>query len=552
MAASPESRRSEAPTVTPPAAGIAAARPFMIAALPFIAAAVVARLLHLNLPLDRDEGGYAYTAQLMLQGIPPYLLASNVKLPGVPVIFALVMALLGQTASALHLALLCANLAAATALLFLGRRRFGAPAGWIAAAGYALMSLGTGVLGPTANVEHFVALAALLGGLLLLRWQENPRRATLVSSGLFFGLAVVMRQTGAAFAVFGALHLLWMRRSVWRRNPHAVLAELCVFGAAVAAPVLVLCLVLWQAGVFANFWFWTVTYARAYGGITDLGEGFRLLADNGRDAAGEAWPLWLGALAGLAAVWRDRKHREEAVWASGFLVFSFLALAPGLYFRNHYFVLLLPALALLLGAAAAAAAKRLPARIAAGVFATLLAAALPSAAPYFQLDDKMLCRRMFGRNPFPEAAAIAGYIRSHGSDGDRVVVAGSEPEINFYAHRLSVTQHIYAYPLVEPQPFAARMQQEMIHDIETAKPAYIVFVDVNTSWLHPETPNRVVEWLPGYMKPRYDPVGVADIISPEETRYAWDAAAAAYKPQSRFVLKLFRRREYRAPQSRTF
>ena len=35
-----------------------------------------------DVPLERDEGEYAYCGQLMLQGIPPYKLAYNMKLPG--------------------------------------------------------------------------------------------------------------------------------------------------------------------------------------------------------------------------------------------------------------------------------------------------------------------------------------------------------------------------------------------------------------------------------------------------------------------------------------
>ena len=36
----------------------------------------------LDMPLERDEGEYAYAGQLMWQGIPPYQLAYNMKLPG--------------------------------------------------------------------------------------------------------------------------------------------------------------------------------------------------------------------------------------------------------------------------------------------------------------------------------------------------------------------------------------------------------------------------------------------------------------------------------------
>src|ERR1035438_8227610 len=36
----------------------------------------------LAMPLERDEGEYAYAGQLWSQGIPPYQLACNMKLPG--------------------------------------------------------------------------------------------------------------------------------------------------------------------------------------------------------------------------------------------------------------------------------------------------------------------------------------------------------------------------------------------------------------------------------------------------------------------------------------
>jgi len=34
-------------------------------------------------PLDRDEGEYAYFGQLLLEGVPPYAGAYNLKVPGI-------------------------------------------------------------------------------------------------------------------------------------------------------------------------------------------------------------------------------------------------------------------------------------------------------------------------------------------------------------------------------------------------------------------------------------------------------------------------------------
>jgi hypothetical protein len=47
-------------------------------------------------PLERDEGEYAYAGELILQGIPLYSVASNLKLPGSYAAQAGIMAIFGQ------------------------------------------------------------------------------------------------------------------------------------------------------------------------------------------------------------------------------------------------------------------------------------------------------------------------------------------------------------------------------------------------------------------------------------------------------------------------
>jgi hypothetical protein len=75
------------------------------------------RLRLADMPLERDEGEYAYAAQLTLQGIPPYQLAFTAKLPGTHLIYALFLAALGQTEQAVRLGLLLVN-AASVVLVF--------------------------------------------------------------------------------------------------------------------------------------------------------------------------------------------------------------------------------------------------------------------------------------------------------------------------------------------------------------------------------------------------------------------------------------------------
>jgi hypothetical protein len=58
---------------------------------------IAIRIRLLGIPLERDEGEYAYVGQLMLQGIPPYKLAYNMKFPGTYAAYAVIMSIFGQT-----------------------------------------------------------------------------------------------------------------------------------------------------------------------------------------------------------------------------------------------------------------------------------------------------------------------------------------------------------------------------------------------------------------------------------------------------------------------
>jgi hypothetical protein len=124
-----------------------------------IAAILFSTLVRIRLgefPLERDEGEYAYAGQLILEGIPPYRLAYNMKLPGTYLAYAVMMALFGQSAAGIHLGLLIVNLVTIALLYFLGRDLFDPLAGAVSAVGFSVMSVSASVLGTAAHATHFV------------------------------------------------------------------------------------------------------------------------------------------------------------------------------------------------------------------------------------------------------------------------------------------------------------------------------------------------------------------------------------------------------------
>ena len=478
---------------------------------------IVARIRLLDAPLERDEGEYAYMGQLMLHGIPPYATAANMKFPGVSIVYALIMAIFGQSIGAIHLGLLLVNVAS-TALLYLLARRFFPVTGALAAAtAYTVLSSGWSVMGMWAHATHYVVLPVVAGTLLLLRAEANHRHAALIGSGLCFGLAILMKQHGVFFGAFAVGYLLFQRR----------LKEAALLAVAIVVPFALLCGALAQAGVFAKFWFWTVQYAREYATATPLSAGLQMLSESLRYITLANWPLWFAAAAGLYFLWREKHY-----FLLAFLAVSFLAVCPGFYFRDHYFILMLPAVAL----AAGSIAK--PGWPLWALTACVFFCIFEQREFLFESNPVMATAAVYGANPFPEAVEVGKFLRANSAPEDKIAILGSEPEILFYADRQSATPYIYTYPLMEAHPFARKMQEDFVHDMETAKPKFVVMVNVAASWLAaPDSHKLLLDWWATKGVKDYQQVGVADIL-PSGTHYGW---SSVYRPRSASHIVLLKR-----------
>jgi hypothetical protein len=139
-----------------------------------------------------------------------------------------------------------------------------------------------------------------------------------------------MKQPGIFFAMFGAAYLVWSYRGQLRVQWHAALRSLAIFGAAAALPFALLCFLLWRAGLFERFWFWVFTYARLYGSLQTLSDGLTIFWQAFSDIVTGAWPVWILACIGLAALWKEKARHAEAGFLTMFLALSFLAVCPGL------------------------------------------------------------------------------------------------------------------------------------------------------------------------------------------------------------------------------
>jgi 4-amino-4-deoxy-L-arabinose transferase-like glycosyltransferase len=498
--------------------------------LTIVIIAGIAKLHLLAMPLERDEGEYAYIAQLLMHGSPLYLNAFSAKLPGIYFVYAAVMMLFGQTPFGIHLGLLILNAASTVLIFLLARRLMDARAGVIAAIAFTLLTIGKYAL--AFNIEHLAVFFALSGSILMLRAVEKGRGFLL--SGLLFGLAFISKQHAAFFALFALLYLAWTLPAKER------LKRIFIFLSGAALPFAALCTLFYVQGVFANFWFWVVTYASRYCTFMKFSDGMRSFLYMAGKVMGTAPLIWAAAVFGLFRA--GRLERRKALFMAGFFTAALLAITPGLYFRHHYFMFLFPAVALLVGLAARPRTVAVTSLVIL-VFALTI---FQERQFLFKMSPENAVRDIYVKSPINESAEVAKYLEKRSDKDPRVIILGSEPQIYFYLKTRAPVSYIYMYPLLEDTPYAAAMQERFKKEVESAAAEYLVGVHIATSWFNWYANDKIskplFDWIETYQKEHYDIVGVVDMISRDKTIYIWDSGANTYRPRSDAYMLVFKRK----------
>ena len=254
-----------------------------------------------------------------------------------------------------------------------------------------------------------------------------------------------------------------------------------------------------------------------------------------------ALPVWICTAIGLVIAVRNIRSTSMQTLLL-FFFFSFLAVTPALFFRKHYFIVLLPAAGFLSAVTIQAFHDILQQKLkfeygSLFLFLVGIGWALGSHAVfYFTASENDILRRAYGNDPFPESVSIAEYISARTSSSDYIQVLGSEPQIYFYSKRRSASGYIYMYGLIEPQPYSHQMQLDLINDILIRKPKFIVFCDVYNSWIFWEgCDSTIIKWSKEYIHKNYTQVGVIYYSGTNKVHYFWNQEAKLYHPIKNFI-----------------
>src|SRR5579884_360528 len=418
---------------------------------------IILRIHSLPIPLDRDEGIFGYAGQRISEGGKPYLDVFDHKPPGVFYVFALALKIFPATAIGIHLFLAIYNLFTLLAVALLIRARFNDRRAWLAGAFcYAVFSASPSIQGFTASTEMLMLLPITLSVLLAVVGKKRNSSGLVILSGAAGAGAFWIKQTSATAVGFAVLYLAftpWLdtveaEDSVPRRVRDVMLWLLGAF--AISG---LITSYFYLVGLFREFWYWSFTHNALYTAQVRLSD--TLTAD--RDALlnilrGD-FPIVLLGIA--AAVWGWRKRTADAVFVTGFLLFSMAGTFPGFGYA-HYFAQLAPAVAIAAGWALSIIPSRRSGRPGAAFYLALIAVAgvpLVVHSDYFvELTPQAFSRKFFNQNPFPESEQLSAFLAAQTTESDHIFIFGSEPQILLEAHRKSASPFAMIYPLTRSFP----------------------------------------------------------------------------------------------------
>jgi 4-amino-4-deoxy-L-arabinose transferase-like glycosyltransferase len=470
---------------------------------------LLVRLPDLAVPLERDEGEYAYAAQEIIRGYMPYTDSFCQKPPVVFLWYLTGIAVFGETATGIHLAMAFAAALAALGVYILVDRLQGETAvdgnrpgtagesadspptflsktvPWFGAVVFAIAAAGDGYFGSAANTEIFMLVPAVFGTLFLLAALREGGRLSWFAAGFFFGVAFMTKQV-ALFSMIGpGLFAAWV---LWRRERlvGAIAGPLLLGAFGALAAIGPLCGWLAAGGAFGDFLEaaigFNVSYVGSPFGSWKWEQIFGVFRDRFLLTDGLLWACSLACFA-LVALSRGARKDPAIIFALLWLAGSIPGVALGPMTLGHYFLQVLPPLAVIaalfvlqLGAWSASApawARLIPAAAAAVVLIPLVAArAVVVTVPPETRSDKLYS--VYGQPPFVAAKQVGEYLGETTGPGDRILVVGSEPEILFAARRRSATRFVIFYPLTGSFAESDEMCDELFREIEMNLPQKIV------------------------------------------------------------------------------
>ena len=410
---------------------IRSVRQFQLAAAAIVLLTVATRLPSLVHPqaID-DEAVYSVVANEIVDGGRPYIDAIERKPPLLFWTYAAIFQVAGKyNWVALHAVALLWTLGTMAGLYVIGRRLFNREMGLIAALLYSVFQpWGTGK-NLAFNGELLMNLPLVWAWAIAFGRSESRLRPELFAAGALLCAGFLLKQPAAIAALPIALYLFLPR---YRRSRGLGLNDSIIQAAILTAGFFgtlgLVAIVLQRQRILSEAFYWTLASHGIPHVFWERGVLLTLAF------IGACCPLVVGAVMAVRdkpALWADKLAERTALF--GLVVASMIGTAAGARFYPHYYIQLLPPLALLAAPYSAELGRRRPATV-------IIMLAISVVAFSISHWCFLIPRR--------EPSETARYIHEHSAPNDRIFVWGPEAS-QFYLHaqRRPASRFVLTFPL---------------------------------------------------------------------------------------------------------
>ncbi len=500
------------------------------------------RLQLLSMPLERDEGGYAYIGQRLFSSQRLYTDMLDIKLPGLYFLYWLFDLLPGGQEKSIHLGFLLLHVAALGLFFRWARLAFNVPIAAVATSLFAIAALMPGVYGFAAHATQLIQLP-VMGGLLCL-WAycygEKRQLRQLVLTGLLFGFTFTIKQPAVVFILFGVGVLLLEPGRFMQRIGRAF-----ILGASSLLPFLAIAGYFALQGRFQDFWLWTFIIPTAQTvGANDTMSYLKTLVPM---MVGNHWLFWGLGLLSFVLVPFTRFPKPSRFWLLGLGLLSLLSAAIGLGFMPHYFIPTIPWAALGIAVLLDWLALQVKTnqKIVFHALAALLifGPVLYNADYFLRPNQARIMESCYHWNGFTEIKAISTELKKRLKPGERIAILGSEPQINYYTGTEHCSPQLYMYPLIREHARRAQFQQQFLKNLTDCDAEYLVLTSSEASWMpgFTETPFFKRDLFPR-VSANYDLIGRAN-IGQVPLSIVWDEALKTHQPPQCPPILVFKRKK---------
>ncbi len=422
-----------------------------------------------NSPFERDEGEYAYSAWILKNGGTLYKDAFLQKPPMVVYTYLAAQMIFGDNVWAPRLIAFIFLILTQVTIGLIALRIYGGGSAAISMIVFSILSNFPPLMPFAANTEIFMILPISLILYFYVLYKDGLNIFYFVIAGSLSAAGIFYKPICIGAILFIVFYWLYEIYKKDRRLLDIFEPAFFFWFSFILASIVIL-LPLIKSGAFPYFWkqvvYYNSLYAKAYGfGLSNF---FIQLK-----------PFIKYQWAGLSLIfisffipWPKRSYFLFLVFISLLTIYQ----SP----IGHYYLILTPFLAIVISKAIDEISEKFEINYIYLGSIYVLFSILPFREQFFMTPSEINTWVYGTANPFIEAYEIRKKIIENSNPEDKILIAGSEPEILYYSKRMSASRFVIVYPLIIDTKEAENYREEFISEIER-KPKLIVYSNMDHS-----------------------------------------------------------------------